>query len=114
MESMMFFTRIISSKVGQARQLPRLGCTDLRGDGVNASVLRILLLGALGLAVLPGCKSRADRNETSSSTTKAASARIAAVSHLSSAEAVVFDSARDVYFVSNISGDAGVKDGNGF
>jgi sugar lactone lactonase YvrE len=81
---------------------------------VNASVRRISLLGALGLAVLPGCKSRADRNETSSSTTKAASARIAAVSGLSSAEAVVFDSARDVYFVSNINGDAGVKDGNGF
>src|SRR3954468_85491 len=114
MESMMFFTRIISSKVGQARQLPRLGCIHLRGDGVNTSVLRISLLGALGIAGLTGCKSRSEQAETASSTTKSASAPIAAVSHLSSAEAVVFDSARDVYFVSNISGDAGVKDGNGF
>ena len=81
---------------------------------MNASVLRISLLGALGIAVLSGCKSRSDDGETASSTTKSASARIAAVSGLSSAEAVVFDSARDVYFVSNINGDAGVKDGNGF
>ena len=31
-----------------------------------------------------------------------------------SSEAVVFDPARDAYFVSNINGDPGVKDGNGF
>jgi sugar lactone lactonase YvrE len=39
---------------------------------------------------------------------------IAVVSGLMSSEAVVFDPARDVYFVSNINGEPGVKDGNGF
>ena len=36
------------------------------------------------------------------------------MSGLASSEAVVFDPPRDVYFVSNMNGDAGVKDGNGF
>jgi sugar lactone lactonase YvrE len=36
------------------------------------------------------------------------------VDGLSGPEAVSYDPARDVYFVSNINGPAGVKDGNGF
>jgi hypothetical protein len=39
---------------------------------------------------------------------------LATVSKLAGSEALVFDPARDVYFVSNVNGDPGVKDGNGF
>ena len=40
--------------------------------------------------------------------------RLAAVEGLAAPEAVVFDAALDVYFVSNVNGSPGVKDGNGF
>jgi hypothetical protein len=39
---------------------------------------------------------------------------IATVSNLAGSEALSFDPAHDVYFVSNVNGDPGVKDGNGF
>lgn len=39
---------------------------------------------------------------------------IATVSKLAGSEALTFDPARDVYFVSNVNGNPGVKDGNGF
>jgi hypothetical protein len=39
---------------------------------------------------------------------------IATVSNLAGSEALSFDAAHDVYFVSNVNGDPGVKDGNGF
>lgn len=40
--------------------------------------------------------------------------RIAAVEGLSQPEALSFDPAQNVYFVSNVNGSPGVKDGNGF
>lgn len=40
--------------------------------------------------------------------------RLAVVDGLSGPEAVSYDPARDVYFVSNINGTPGAKDGNGF
>ena len=77
---------------------------------------RILFLRAIPLVVacsiVAACKSKSDASKSSQSTTGAAP--IAVVSGLKSAEAVVFDPKRDAYFVSNINGDPGVKDGNGF
>jgi sugar lactone lactonase YvrE len=65
------------------------------------------------LCVVQACTSRAPADKSSQPTT--AAAPIAVVSSgLAAPEAVVFDPARDVYFVSNINGDPGVKDGNGF
>ena len=40
--------------------------------------------------------------------------RIAAVEGLSQPEALTFDPGQNVYFVSNVNGSPGVKDGNGF
>jgi sugar lactone lactonase YvrE len=40
--------------------------------------------------------------------------RLAAVDGLSAPEALTFDPVRDAYFVSNVNGSPGVKDGNGF
>jgi sugar lactone lactonase YvrE len=39
--------------------------------------------------------------------------RIATVDHIGDAEALSYDAARDVYFVSDVNGNPGVKDGNG-
>jgi len=46
--------------------------------------------------------------------TQEAPRRLAVVDRLSGPEAVVFDARLDAYFVSNVNGAAGVKDGNGF
>jgi sugar lactone lactonase YvrE len=42
-----------------------------------------------------------------------AAQRLAAVDHVGDAEAVVYDPGTDSYFVSDVGGDPGVKDGNG-
>ncbi len=57
--------------------------------------------------IVSGCTSLANKSTQ-------AAGPIAVVSGLMSSEAVVFDPARDAYFVSNINGEPGVKDGNGF
>jgi hypothetical protein len=44
----------------------------------------------------------------------AAPRRLAVVEGLSGAEAVSYDSAHDAYYVSNVNGAVGLKDGNGF
>ena len=40
--------------------------------------------------------------------------KIATIDHLSAPEALSFDPAQNVYFISNVNGTPGVKDGNGF
>src|SRR5690349_3379681 len=73
----------------------------------SASLVRGTL--TIALVVLAGaCKSKAAK------TTGAQPQRIASVEGLSQPEAVAFDPSLNVYFVSNINGSAGVKDGNGF
>jgi sugar lactone lactonase YvrE len=59
-----------------------------------------------------GCTTTSVVNKSGQSTAR--DGPLAVVSGLASSEAVVFDPVRDVYFVSNMNGDAGVKDGNGF
>ncbi|HJP58650.1 MAG TPA: hypothetical protein VJ865_01570 [Gemmatimonadaceae bacterium] len=61
-------------------------------------------------------KSDAARSGDSATPAPAQADRPIAIVHdgLASAEAVSFDAARDVYFVSNINGEPGIKDGNGF
>jgi hypothetical protein len=64
------------------------------------------------------CTAKSDMKKSGESGTAAPAQadRPIAIVHdgLASPEAVSFDPARDVYFVSNINGDPGVKDGNGF
>ncbi len=67
--------------------------------------IRAALVVAIG--ALSACTSLANKSTQ-------AAGPIAVVSGLMSSEAVVFDPARDAYFVSNINGEPGVKDGNGF
>ncbi|HUR00171.1 MAG TPA: SMP-30/gluconolactonase/LRE family protein [Gemmatimonadaceae bacterium] len=62
-------------------------------------VLFVLIL------VLPGCTAKRVPDSGQP---------LATVSNLAGSESLVFDPARDVYFVSNVNGDPGVKDGNGF
>jgi sugar lactone lactonase YvrE len=80
---------------------------ELRMNRPSASLIKVTL--TIALVVLAGaCKSKAAK------TTSAQPQRIAAVEGLSQPEAVSFDPSLNVYFVSNINGSAGVRDGNGF
>ena len=67
----------------------------------------LFLGGALGWAPQPG------KGSTPTPLVESPR-RIAVVDGLSAPEAVVFDPALDVYFVSNVNGSPAVKDGNGF
>lgn len=71
------------------------------------------------LALLAACESRAPARDamaadTATDTAPAAPTRLHAVAGFSTPEGVVHDTAADVYFVSNINGSPGAKDGNGF
>ena len=72
----------------------------------------------VGLCCVIACTSKSEMKKSGESTaaTPAQADRPIAIVHdgLASAEAVTFDPARDVYFVSNINGTPGIKDGNGF
>jgi sugar lactone lactonase YvrE len=83
---------------------------------MTSRVLRVGV-GAIALTavvIIDSCISRSDTDDSSTSKPAARAGPLASVSGLKSSEAVVFDPARDVYFVSNINGEPGVKDGNGF
>lgn len=69
-----------------------------------------------GVCVILACTSKSDTNGEPGMAVPAQSDRPIAIVHdgLASAEAVSFDPTRNVYFVSNINGDPGIKDGNGF
>jgi hypothetical protein len=71
-----------------------------------ASLLSIALPAALMIAPA-ACTSKAAK-------TTSQPQRIAVVEGLSAPEALSFDAAQNVYFVSNVNGSPGVKDGNGF
>lgn len=77
---------------------------------MNLPIPRTVLIAMLG--IVSACTSKPDAKKSDSSATH--SGPIAVVKGLSSGEAVTFDPTRDVYFVSNINGDPGIKDGNGF
>jgi sugar lactone lactonase YvrE len=70
-------------------------------------------------AVLAACTAKkvpetTDTSRAAESSAVAAAQPLVTVSKLAGSESLVFDPARDVYFVSNVNGDPGVKDGNGF
>ncbi len=71
---------------------------------------RAMFLGIL--STILGCTTSSVVNKSGQATARGGP--LAVVSGLASSESVVFDPTRDVYFVSNMNGDAGVKDGNGF
>ena len=71
---------------------------------------RAILLAAFW--ALPGCTKSSAVNKSDQAAARVGP--LAVVNGLASPEAAVFDPIRDVYFVSNMNGDAGVKDGNGF
>jgi len=68
---------------------------------------RPVALSLVLLALAAGCSRKAAK-------TTAQPHRIASVEGLSQPEALTFDPAQSVYFVSNVNGSPGVKDGNGF
>jgi len=72
----------------------------------------------IGLGLIAACTTRSDSSKSgdSAGAPPAQADRPIAIVHdgLASAEAVSFDAARNVYFVSNINGNPGIKDGNGF
>src|SRR2546423_3079764 len=81
----------------------------------QGAVMRRVLLCVCTVLACTG-KSEAGKSGDSAIAAPAQADRPIAVVHdgLASAEAVSFDPVRDVYFVSNINGDPGIKDGNGF
>ena len=72
----------------------------------------------IGVCCVVACTTKSDTSKSadSSASRPTQADRPIAIVHdgLNSAEAVTFDPTRDVYFVSNINGDPGIKDGNGF
>lgn len=81
---------------------------------MNTLALRVPLRAVLFLVagIVPACTSSSAVSKPDQSLVRAGP--LAVVSGFAASEAVVFDPARDVYFVSNINGNSGVKDGNGF
>ena len=76
---------------------------------MNRMSIRLGALVALACGCRPGAKS--DQNKTSSSGTPV---KAASVGGFQTPESVKWDSAQDVYFVSNINGAPSAKDGNGY
>lgn len=74
--------------------------------------MRTLLLAGLVLAA--ACEGRPAADEASPDIAAAAPSRLHAVGGFSTPEGVLYDTLADVYLVSNINGDAGARDGNGF
>lgn len=74
--------------------------------------IRHSAVGLIAFYIAQGCTSSAVINQSNQPTVRGVP--LAVVTGLSASEAVVFDPARDVYFVSNVNGEPGVKDGNGF
>ena len=71
----------------------------------------------IGVFLVVACTTKSENKPSdSSSATFAQADRPIAIVHdgLSSPEALSFDPTRNVYFISNINGDPGIKDGNGF
>jgi sugar lactone lactonase YvrE len=82
----------------------------VNGTGHSAS----RSLGAIAVAGLLAVHGSAVRPGTADVRVPPSPRRLAVVDGLSGAEAVSYDSAHDAYYVSNVNGSVGVKDGNGF
>ena len=82
----------------------------MNGTGHSAS----RSLGAIAVAGLLAVHGSAVRPGTADVRVPPSPRRLAVVDGLSGAEAVSYDSAHDAYYVSNVNGSVGVKDGNGF
>ena len=82
----------------------------MNGTGHSAS----RSLGAIAVAGLLAVHGSAVRPGTAAVRVPPSPRRLAVVDGLSGAEAVSYDSAHDAYYVSNVNGSVGVKDGNGF
>jgi sugar lactone lactonase YvrE len=89
-----------------ASRRPRRGAREGTGISVTRSVGAIAVVGLVvghGLGVWPGTLDL-----------RQSPRRLAVVNGLSGPEAVSYDSAHDAYYVSNVNGSVGLKDGNGF
>jgi sugar lactone lactonase YvrE len=82
----------------------------MSGTGNSAS----RSLGAIAVAGILAGQGSAVRPGTADLRSMPAPRRLAVVDGLSGAEAVSYDSAHNAYYVSNVNGPVGVKDGNGF
>ena len=78
------------------------------GHGASGS------FGAIAVAALLAAHGPAVRPGTADLRSMPAPRRLAVVNGLSGPEAVSYDPAHNAYYVSNVNGSVGVKDGNGF
>src|SRR4051812_7485856 len=67
----------------------------------------------IAVAVMCACKS-GEKKEAPSNASSGAPTRTATIVGFQTPESVLWDSTLDVYFVSNINGNPGAKDGNGY
>jgi hypothetical protein len=74
----------------------------------------LLLVPLCAVLVLAACTTNKAPDTVDTARTTDSKQPIVTVSNLAGSESLVFDSSRDVYFVSNVNGNPGVKDGNGF
>jgi hypothetical protein len=82
---------------------------------VNGTAIgRSRSLGAIAVAGLLAVHGSAGWPGAADLRSPPAPRRLAVVNGLSGPEAVSYDSAHDAYYVSNVNGSVGVKDGNGF
>lgn len=72
--------------------------------------MRTRTMLVIGLVLGGACK-KADQSQTAAA---AQPSKVAQIDSLQTPESVLWDQAQDVYFVSNINGNPGAKDNNGF
>jgi sugar lactone lactonase YvrE len=75
--------------------------------------MRTLGIAALCVAAVAACK-KAEQAKPQQAAPPPAASKVAQIDSLQTPESVLWDSVQDVYFVSNINGNANAKDNNGF
>jgi sugar lactone lactonase YvrE len=75
--------------------------------------MRGFVLVVLGLTVASACK-KAEQQAAQQPAAPPAAVKVAQVDSLQTPESVLWDETQDIYFVSNINGNASAKDDNGF
>lgn len=75
--------------------------------------MRTLGIVALCVAAVAACK-KAEQEKPPAPPPPPSATKVAQIDSLQTPESVLWDAAQDVYFISNINGNASVKDNNGF
>jgi sugar lactone lactonase YvrE len=75
--------------------------------------MRVLVAVTVGVSFVAACK-KAEQAKPPVAAAPPAPHKIAQIDSLQTPESVMWDAAQDVYFISNINGNASAKDNNGF